>query len=62
MLKIFEKIGHDYYLDVILEPKDLEQIDHTETVEAEIKLGINTLYIGIRGFNEDVDEKGKRKK
>lgn len=63
MLKVFEQIGHDYYLDIILEPRDFKRFNDEEVVDAEIKLGTNTLYIGIRGFEGDYEEdKSKRKK
>lgn len=63
MLKVFEEVDGDLYLDILLENKDIEILHQDETVEVEFQLAKGkTMFIGIKFFDEDSHEKVKRKR
>ena len=63
MIKVFEEVDGDLYLDILLEEGDINDLQNEEIVEAEIRVAKNkTLHIGIKYFDEDGYAKAKRQK
>lgn len=67
MIQVHEEIAGSFYLDILLEQEDIEDLQNGKLVEAENRTGKTRLFIGIKYLQECEKKymplkKGKSKK